>query len=263
MPRFCANLSMLFTELPFTERFAAAREAGFTDVEYLFPSDHPAEQLAQLLKANGLRQQLFNLPAGDWAAGERGIAALPGRQEEFRAGVERALAYAQALNVPRLNCLAGKTPADHTPEACRAVLLDNLRHAADRLAARGLTLLVEFINRRDIPGFFLHTMDQALSLLRDADRPNLMIQYDVYHAQREGGELAASIAANLERIGHVQIADNPGRHQPGTGEINYRFLLAELDRLGYPGFVGLEYVPAPDTVSSLGWIAGHGFSLQS
>jgi hydroxypyruvate isomerase len=261
MPAFAANLSMLFTELPFEERFAAAAAAGFKAVEYLFPYDYAPEKLAGLLAGNGLKQVLFNLPAGDWAAGERGIAADPDRSGEFRAGVDRAVIYAQALGVLRLNCLAGMERTDIPRESQWHTLVTNLAYAADKLAESNLTLLAEFINRRDMPGFFLHSFEQAMQLHTDVARPNFLIQYDVYHAQREGGELAASLAAGLTRIGHIQIADNPGRHQPGTGEINYRFLLAELDRLGYSGMVGLEYVPTPDTVSSLGWLKAYGFTL--
>ena len=261
MPNFAANLSMLFTEMPFEQRFAAAAKVGFKAVEYLFPYDYPPERLAALLAENGLKQVLFNLPAGDWAAGDRGIAADPARVGEFRAGVDRAIIYARALGVKQLNCLAGIEREDVHHADQWLTLKENLRFAAERLAENGLTLLIEFINRRDMPGFFLHTLEQALAMQEQVERPNLLIQYDVYHAQRAGGELAASLAQNLERIGHVQIADNPGRHQPGTGEINYGFLLGELDRLGYKGFVGLEYVPSPDTEASLAWLERHGFSL--
>ena len=261
MPRFAANLTMLFTELPFLERFAAAREAGFKAVEYLFPYDHEPAVLAGLLKENALAQVLFNLPAGDWAAGDRGIAADPARTAEFAQGVPRAIAYAKALSVANVNCLAGKTPAGASPEACREALVSNLRLAADAFAPEGLTLLVEFINRKDIPGFFLHSSAQTLEILDEVGRPNVKMQYDVYHAQREEGELAATIRAHLGRIGHVQVADNPGRNQPGTGEINYPFLFAELDRLGYQGHVGLEYIPLPDTRASLGFAARMGYPL--
>jgi hydroxypyruvate isomerase len=254
MPTFAANLSMLFTELPFLDRFAAARAAGFRFVEYLFPYDFPADKLRELLEANGLTQVLFNLPCGDWAAGERGIAGLPGRQAEFRDGVAKALDYAATLGVTRLNCLAGKLPEGADVEEACAVLAENVMFAADALAKKGLTLVIEAINRFDIPGFMLNRTSQVMALLDMLNRPNAAMQYDVYHAQREEGELAATIAANLARIGHIQIADNPGRHQPGTGEINYPFLFAELDRLGYAGYVGLEYVPTPDTLGSLGWI---------
>jgi len=261
MPRFCANLTMLFTEADFEDRFALAAKAGFRHVEYLFPYACRPERLAALLADNGLSQELFNLPAGDWASGDRGIAADPARTAEFRAGVPRAVEYAQALGVTRVNCLAGKTPPGVPREEALAALADNAAYAAEALAAVGARLLVEFINRKDIPGFFLHNTRQVLDLLDAVGRPDVQLQYDVYHAQREEGELAATLRAHLHRIGHVQIADNPGRHQPGTGEIDYRFLLAELDRLDYQGFVGLEYVPTPDTAGSLGWIADYGYTL--
>uniref|UniRef100_A0A7C4EJ78 Hydroxypyruvate isomerase n=1 Tax=Fundidesulfovibrio putealis TaxID=270496 RepID=A0A7C4EJ78_9BACT len=261
MPVFAANLTMLFTEAQFLDRFAAAREAGFRHVEYLFPYAHAPELLAKLLKDNGLEQVLFNLPAGDWAAGDRGIACDPARVDEFRAGVPRAVEYARALGVANVNCLAGKIPAGVSPEACRDALVENIRFAADAFADEGLTLLVEFINRKDIPGFFLHGTAQTLSVIDEAGRANVRLQYDVYHAQREEGEIAATLGAHMGRIGHVQVADNPGRHQPGTGELNYPFIFAELDRLGYRGHVGLEYIPRPDTSESLGFIGRMGYSL--
>lgn len=263
MPKFAANLSMLFTDLPFFRRFAAAREAGFTSVEYLFPYEHAPATLAGLLEEHGLDQVLFNLPAGDWAAGDRGIACDPSWTGEFRAGVTRAVTYAKALRVPRLNCLAGIAPAGVSEDVLWNTLAENLRYAADVLAEEGLTLLVEFINRKDIPGFYLHDSDRTLRMIDDVGRPNLLMQYDIYHAQRAEGELTATLRANMARIGHIQIADNPGRHQPGTGEINFNFLLAEIDRLGYQGFVGLEYVPEPDTRASLAWALRWGLSPGS
>ena len=263
MPKFSANLSMLFTELPFFRRFAAARAAGFTAVEYPFPYEHAPATLAAQLDEHGLAQAIFNLPAGDWAAGDRGIACDPSWTVEFRAGVSRAVTYAKALRAPRLNCLAGVAPPGVGQDVLWNTLVDNLRYAADALAREGLTLLVEFINRKDIPGFSLHTSAQALRLIDDVGRPNLLMQYDVYHAQREEGELTATLRANMARIGHIQIADNPGRHQPGSGEINFNFLLAEIDRLGYNGFVGLEYVPDPDTRASLAWALRWGLSPGS
>lgn len=254
MPKFSANLSMLFTERPFMERFAAAKEAGFCAVEYLFPYAYEPETLSRELAENGLEQALFNLPAGDWDAGDRGIACDPRRVDEFRAGVATALTYARALGTSRLNCLAGKLPSQVDENLAWDTLADNLRFAAGELARDGRTLLVEFINRKDIPGFFLHGSAQTLKLLAEVGAPNAMMQYDVYHAQREEGELAATLRANIACIGHIQIADNPGRHQPGTGEINYPYLFGEIDRLGYQGYVGLEYVPAPDTAASLAWM---------
>jgi hydroxypyruvate isomerase len=261
MPRLAANLSLLFSEVPFPDRFAAAKKAGFHFVEYLFPYEYDKTRLKDLLAANGLTQVLFNLPAGNWAAGDRGIAADPARVAEFRQGVETAVDYARALGVTRLNCLAGKRPARFTESEAAETLADNIAYAADVLAGHGLTLLLEAINRFDIPGFLLHRAEQVDKIIEAADRANVAIQFDIYHAQREQGELTATLRTHLPRIGHIQIADNPGRHQPGTGEINFPFLLAELDRLGYDGFVGLEYVPEPDTVSSLAWIEEMGLSL--
>ncbi len=261
MPRFAANLTMLFNDLPFLERFAAARLAGFTAVEYLFPYAYPAAVIREQLAAHRLQQVLFNLPCGDWEAGDRGIAASPDRVEEFRAGVTRAIAYARDLGVPRLNCLAGKSLAACSPEEHWNTLAANVRFAAAALQEAGLTLTVEAINHFDIPGFFLNRTAQVAQLLEEVKMPNVLIQYDVYHAQREEGELAATLRKYHRMIGHIQVADNPGRHQPGTGEINYRFLFEEIDRLGYEGFVGLEYAPEPDTVTSLAWVRNYGYQL--
>jgi hydroxypyruvate isomerase len=254
MPRFAANLSMLFTEAPLIERFERAARAGFAAVEIQFPYDVPAEELQAALLRNRLSLVLFNLPAGDWAAGERGIACHPDRVDEFRQGIDTALAYAAALGVPQLNCLAGIRPAQVPADTARHVLAGNLRHAALRLKAHGLKLLIEPINTHDIPGFFLHGTRQALDLIAEVGADNLFLQYDVYHMQRMEGELANTLAANLEKIAHIQIADNPGRHEPGTGEINFDFLFAHLDRIGYPGWVGCEYKPATATEASLGWM---------
>ncbi len=259
MPRFAANLTMLFTEVPFLDRFARARQAGFEFVEYLFPYPYEAAELRRRLDDHGLRQVLFNLPAGDWAAGDRGIGAAPGREAEFRAGVPKAIAYARALGVPRLNCLAGKRVAGCSEDEHRQTLVRNARFAAQELAPHGLELLLEPINRFDLPGFFLNRSEDTLKLLDEIGQPNVRLQYDVYHAQREEGELVGTIGRNLARIGHIQIADNPGRHQPGTGEINFPFLFQRLDELNYPGYVGLEYTPTTDTVGSLGWLRDHGF----
>jgi hydroxypyruvate isomerase len=259
MPKFAANLTMLFTEVPFLERFALARKAGFTHIEYLFPYAFKVEDLKAELEKHGLQQVLFNLPSGDWAAGDRGIGASPGREAEFRAGVPRAIEYAQALGVPRLNCLAGKRVPGRSDEEHWQSLVQNARFAAAELAKHGIELLIEPINHFDIPGFFLNRTDQALKLLDEIAQPNVRVQYDVYHAQREEGELAATIGKHLARIGHIQIADNPGRHQPGTGEINFSFLFRRLDELNYPGYIGLEYVPTPDTAGSFGWLRDYGF----
>ncbi len=254
MPRFAANLTMLFTELPFLDRFDAAARAGFQAVEFLFPYAFEANDIKARLDANGLQLVLHNLPAGDWDAGERGIACHPDRVEEFRAGVERAIAYAQTLGVKQLNCLVGKAPAGVPDSVLRETLVANLRHAAARLKAAGLRLLVEPINNYDIPGFYLSRTQQALDLLDEVGADNAFVQYDIYHAQRTEGELAATLQKHLARIGHVQLADNPGRNEPGTGAINYAFLFRHLDRIGYDGLVGCEYKPASTTEAGLGWL---------
>lgn len=254
MPLFAANLSMLFTEQPFLERFAAAAEVGFRYVEVQFPYEHPPAAIRERLDATGLEQVLFNLPAGDWRAGERGIAADPDRRAEFRDGVARALEYSRVLRVERLTCLAGRRRDGTSTEEQWEALVENVRYAARELAADGRTLLVEPINAYDVPGSFLSTTGEAVRLLDEAASPNARLQFDVYHVQKMEGNLAERFRALVGRVGHVQIADNPGRHQPGTGEINYPFLLAEIDRSGYRGHVALEYVPEPDTASSLGWL---------
>lgn len=253
MPRFAANLTMLFTERPFLDRFEAAAHAGFEAVEFLFPYAYEVGEIRSRLDQHRLQLVLHNLPAGDWDAGERGIACDPTRVAEFRAGVGQALAYAQALGVPQLNCLAGKAPAGVAEPLLHQTLVSNLRFAAAALRQAGLRLLIEPINPFDIPGFYLTRTDQALTLLDEVGADNLFVQYDIYHAQRVEGELAATLQRALPRIGHIQLADNPGRHEPGTGEINYPWLLRHIDRLGYAGWIGCEYKPATDTVAGLGW----------
>jgi hydroxypyruvate isomerase len=254
MPKFAANLTMLFNEKAFLGRFEAAALAGFQGIEYLFPYLYPKDQLAALLERHGLKQVLFNLPAGDWNKGERGIACLPDRINEFREGVERALDYAAALGCTRLNCLAGVPPPGVAADRCSATLVDNLRFAAERLEKQGIRLLVEPINTFDIPGFYLHRTIQTLNLFAEIRSDNIFLQYDIYHMQRMEGELAATLKANLARIAHVQIADNPGRHEPGTGEINYPFLFEFIDSIGYDGWIGCEYKPRGTTTEGLGWM---------
>ena len=255
MPRFSANLSMLFTEVPFLDRFERAAQAGFEAVEFMFPYAHSPQEIKARLDATGLKAVLHNLPAGDGEGGDRGIACDPARVAEFRAGVARGVAYATTLGVPQLNCLAGKAPVGADDALLRRTFVDNLRFAAAALHQAGLRLLVEPINRYDIPGFYLQRTAQALSVLDEVGAPNAFVQYDIYHAQRTEGELAATLAQHLARIGHIQIADNPGRHEPGSGEINYRFLFQHLDRIGYQGWVGAEYRPASTTEAGLGWRA--------
>jgi hydroxypyruvate isomerase len=254
MPKFSANLSMLWTDLPFLDRFEAAARANFKAVEFLFPYAFQAKDVRQRLDDNGLQLVLHNLPAGDWDAGERGIACDPSRTEEFRVGIARAIEYAQALGVGQLNCLAGKAPAGVAPDALRETFISNLSRAAIALKSAGLRLLIEPINTYDIPGFYLSRTDQALSILDAVGADNAFVQYDIYHAQRMEGELAATMQKHLPRIGHIQLADNPGRNEPGTGEINYPFLFAHLDRIGYQGWIGCEYKPATSTDAGLGWL---------
>ena len=255
MPKFAANLSFLFTDAPFPCRFARAAAAGFAGVEYLFPYDWPAGELAAWLAEAGLEQVLFNLPPGDWAAGERGLACLPGRQGEFAESVDRALDYAMALDCRRLHCMAGVRPPGVEEALLEETYVANLRHAADRLAPEGIEVLIEPINSRiDMPGYWLDRIEQALRLLERIDRANVRLQLDLYHAQIIQGDLARTIETCIGRIGHVQIADNPGRHEPGTGEIHYPFLFDLLDRLGYPGWIGCEYRPLTTTEAGLGWL---------
>ena len=253
MPKFAANLTMLFNEHPFLDRFEHAAKAGFEAVEFLFPYAWSAAEIKQRLDANGLKLVLHNLPAGDWDAGERGIACHPDRIEEFRTGVARAIDYATTLGVPQLNCLAGKAPAGVDEALLRKTFVANLKYSAAELKKAGLKQLIEPINTYDIPGFYLNRTAQALAILDEVGADNAYVQYDIYHAQRMEGELAATIRKYLPRIGHIQLADNPGRNEPGTGEINYPFLFAHLDRIGYDGWIGCEYKPATTTEAGLAW----------
>jgi hydroxypyruvate isomerase len=250
VPKLAANLSTLFPEIPFLERFGAAARAGFRYAEYQFPYAWQAEELARRARDARVEVALHNLPAGDLAKGERGIACLPGREREFREGVERAIDYARAARCPRLNCLAGIAPADGEHFA---VLVDNVRYAARKLGAAGLNLTLEPINTRSVPGFFLTRSAQALDVLNAAGEGNAFLQYDFFHMQIMEGDLASTVERLLPRIGHIQLADVPGRHEPGTGEINFDFLLGRLDALGYSGYVGCEYNPRGDTLEGLKW----------
>jgi hydroxypyruvate isomerase len=255
MPRFAANLTLLFNEVDFLDRFAAAAKAGFQGVEFLFPYDYDAGELAERLQETGLELVLHNLPPGDWAAGERGIACLAGREGEFQDGVGQAIEYAKALGCPRLNCLSGLAAEGADRDALRAKLVDNLKFAARATAEAGITLLIEPINTRDIPGIFLNYSAQAIAIMDDVGSPNLLLQYDIYHMQIMEGDLAPTMERLLPRIAHMQLADNPGRHEPGTGEINYDFLFGFLDRIGYDGWIGCEYKPAANTEAGLDWVA--------
>jgi hydroxypyruvate isomerase len=254
LPRFAANLTFLFGEHSFLDRFGAAADAGFSAVEYMFPYEEDPAELRSRLDDAALEQVLFNLPAGNWGAGERGIAAHPDRGTEFREGVQRARDYARILDVPRINCLAGLARNDVPADDQWRALVENVGYAARALKEDGRALLVEAVNSDDNPGFFLDTTTKARRLLDEVGADNVALQYDCYHVQKMEGDICTRFDRLRDRIGHVQIADAPGRHQPGTGEINYDFVLRHLDRSGYDGWVGLEYVPEGDTLSSLRWL---------
>ena len=254
MPRFAANLSMLFTEVPLLQRFERAARSGFACVEMQFPYEAPAAALREQLQAHRLKMVLHNLPGGDFAAGDRGIACNPARVDEFRSGVLRAVEYPSTLGVPQLNCLAGKAPAGVDEATLRSTFVANLRHAAAALKASGLKLLIEPINNYDVPGFWLNNTQKAIDVLDEVGADNAFVQYDIYHAQRYEGELAATLTRHLARIAHIQVADNPGRNEPGTGEINYPFLFQHLDRIGYTGWIGAEYKPLTTTEAGLNWM---------
>ena len=251
MPRFAANLTLMFTEVPFLDRFAQAAEAGFEAVEFLFPYEHPPEAIGERLKAHGLTQALFNLPPGDWAAGERGLAALPDRFEELKAGVETALAYARATGVKRLHLMAGM--ADRSDSRAQDSYRRAVGWTAERVGREGLDLVLEPINARNMPGYFLNDFDYAADLIRALALPNLKLQFDLYHCQILHGDVTMRLRALMPMVGHVQTASVPERHEPGSGEMNDAFLFAELDRLGYDGFVGCEYNPRAGTREGLGW----------
>ncbi len=254
MPKFCANLTMLYNEVDFLDRFEAAANDGFKGVEFLFPYAHDKGELADRLQRHRLVQVLHNLPAGDWNAGERGIAVLPDRVGEFQDGVGKAIEYAAALGCKQVNCLAGITPKGIDAEVVRETLVSNVKFAADKLADSGIRLLVEAINTRDIPGFYLCRTQQTMNLIEASRSDNVAMQYDIYHMQIMEGDLARTIQANLRRIEHLQLADNPGRNEPGTGEINYPFLFDFIDRIGYQGWIGCEYKPLEGTREGLGWL---------
>lgn len=255
MPRFAANLTFLYQELPLLERIGKAAEDGFGAVEYVSPYEIDKQELAATLKQAGVVQALFNLPAGDWNGGERGIACLPDRVDEFRAGLATAIAYARALDCPTVNCLAGLAPPGADPKRLDRILADNLAYAAPRLADAGIVLVFEPINRRDMPAYHVSTTDHAETIMDMANVDNLKIQYDFYHMQIMQGDLIPTFERLFDRIGHVQVADHPNRHEPGTGEINYDFVFKALDRLGYAGWVGCEYRPRTTTSAGLGWMA--------
>jgi hydroxypyruvate isomerase len=258
VPKFAANLSFIFQEVGFLDRFPAAAQCGFKAVEYLGAYDHTPQTVAASLERNGLVQALFNMPPGDWAAGERGIAALPGREAEFRAGVDMALGYAKATHCRLLHAMAGRWPEGADRAEAERVYAANLGYAAERLAPEGIAVIIEPINNRDIPGYFLNTTSQAMAVIEGVGHPNLQLQLDLYHVQIMEGDLAHRIRALAGRYPHIQIAGNPGRHEPDIGEINYPFLFDLLDEIGYAGWIGCEYRPRSETRAGLGWAARYG-----
>ena len=257
MPRFAANLSFMFNEVPFLDRFTEAARAGFKAVEYAFPYQYPAKELAARLRDNGLEQVLINAPPGDYAAGDRGVAALPGREHEFAAGIVVALRYAAVLECPRIHLMAGVVPEELDIEQRnrhRSMYMRNLRYAAEEAAAQGVTLTIEPINPRDIPGYFLQTQAEAHAIRQEVGVANLKVQMDLYHVQIVEGDLAEKIKRWLPQVAHIQIAGVPGRHEPSIGEINYPYLFALIDELGYDGWIGCEYRPLGSTTGGLGWM---------
>ncbi len=263
MPRFAANLSFLFGEVEFLDRFDAAARAGFEAVEYLFPYAWTPEQLAERLQRHTLTQALFNAPPGDWDTGERGITCLPGREGEFQDSLETAITYAKALDCKNVHIVAGLMPQGADREVCEHVFRDNLRFACQAFAPHGLNVMIEPINQRDMPGFFLRDTRHAIAVIGDVNAANLKLQYDVYHAQISEGDLAVTIKNNLAHIGHVQIANPPDRHEPGEGEIDYGYLFGCLDAWGYGGWIGCEYRPATTTLDSFAWAAPYGIGPKA
>jgi len=254
MPKFNANLSMMFNEAPFLERFGAAAKAGFRGVEFLFPYDFPAAQVREQLDKHKLEMVLFNMPPGDFAAGDRGLACDPARATQFQEGVGKTLEYARALGATQIHCMAGLKPRGVAEEKMRETYIASLKYAGAELAKHNIKLLIEAINTRDIPGFYLNYSAQAFDIMHYANVPNLYFQYDIYHMQIMEGDLAPTVEKNLAKIAHMQLADTPGRHEPGTGEINYPFLFQHFDRIGYKGWIGCEYRPAGKTEDGLGWL---------
>jgi hydroxypyruvate isomerase len=258
MPRLAANLSMMFPEIPFLDRFEAAAKAGFQAVEFLFPYEFPAAEIRRRLDAAGLRQILFNMPPGDWSAGERGLTALPGRQRQFRDGVKLALDYAAALDCKLVHPMAGVPPADTPFLTASSVYAANLAWAVELSGPAGVKLVIEPINHRDMPGFHLNTMAQGAAVVEAIGRDRLGLQFDIYHCQITEGDVTKRIEALLAIIAHIQLADVPGRNEPGTGEIGWDYVFPRIDALGYQGWIGCEYRPAGDTVAGLSWRKRYG-----
>ncbi len=258
MPRFCANLGFLFAELPFFDRFDAATRAGFTAVEYATPYDYPPAELRARLKATGLTQVLINSPAGNRAAGERGMACVPGRIAAFRDGIAQALDYAGALDCGLVHVMAGVPPQDVAWDTAAALYAANLAWAAEKASAAGVKLVIEPLNPRDAPGYLLRTQEQGAAIVAAIGRDRLGLQFDVYHCQTAQGDVTRRLEALMPVIDHMQLADVPGRHEPGTGEIGWEFLFRRIDELGYAGWIGCEYNPKGDTVAGLAWRRRYG-----
>jgi hydroxypyruvate isomerase len=252
MPKFAANLSMMFNEYPFLDRFAAAADCGFTAVEYLFPYEHPAELVAEKLHDAGLAQALFNMPPGDWADGERGMAALPGREDDFAAALDTAVFYAKVIGTPLLHMMAGNAPADDA--AAIAAYRANLRRAAERTGEAGIGLVIEPINGRDMPDYFLNDFQRAIDFIDEVGEAHVKLQFDVYHRQILHGDVVMALRRMAPIIGHIQIASVPERHEPMSGELNDLRIFDEIDAIGYRGYIGCEYRPAAGTRAGLGWL---------
>ena len=255
MPRFAANLSMMFTDAPFLDRFERAAKAGFTAVEYLLPYGFAEKEVSAPLAGHNLVQVLFNMPAGNWDKGERGLAALPGREDEFAGGLEKTLAYAKATKVPIVHCMAGYPPKDADMAEVERQYKANLAKAADFLAPHGIKVGIEPINQRSMPGFFLKTVDQAVRYIEELGRPNIKLQFDFFHVQMQEGCVAWKLKENFKHVGHCQLAGAPERNEPDTGELNYDYIFKTVDALGYAGYIGCEYNPANGTEAGLGWFA--------
>ncbi len=262
MIKLAANLSWLYQDIPFLDRFAAAAGHGFKAVEFLFPYEFPAAEIAARLKQHGLTQALFNLPPGDWSKGERGLAALPGREAEFGKALDTALSYAEALQCRTVHVMSGLIAPGADQAAMHRTYVANIRRAAERCAKAGITVVLEPINRRDIPGYFLNTTTQAAQAIAESGASNVRIQFDTYHCQVTEGDLTRRAEALLSQIGHVQIAGNPDRNEPDLGEANHIYVIEALDRLGYTGHVGLEYKPKTTTAAGLGWAKPYGIAVK-
>lgn len=261
MLSFSANLNFLFNEVPFMERFNAAAKAGFKYVEFMFPYDYDLNEIQKELEKNDLELKLFNLPAGNWAEGDRGVAVEPTRKEEFNKGIGKTIEAAKLLGVSKVNCLVGIVAGNYEKQQIMANLLENISRAADEFWKVGLDLMIEPINHFDMPGFYLNTTTQVMEIINKLNRPNIYLQYDIYHAEREGEDHEMILREYFSSVGHVQVADNPGRNEPGTGVFKLKYLLDILDNKGYKGYIGLEYKPTGNTIDSLNWVKEYGYSL--